>query len=115
MQNNQEDLKIRFALKKLEQKSPAARKLLKKNNLSVITVLPTEGFSKLEEFSFHPTGPCGCFELEDDYFINIRCDHLMWADGWCECTDELVHCDPSDPVLFIFGNHKGMFKAEVIY
>ena len=37
-----------------------------------------------DSHNFHPNGECGCIELDDDYLFDIRCNHLMWATGYCE-------------------------------
>lgn len=68
-----------------------------------------------DEEGFHPTGKCGCLEVYDDYRFGIRCDHLMWAEGWNEfysVTDKNGNC--IDNTLYIYGNHKGGFSSIVI-
>ena len=68
-----------------------------------------------DEEGFHPTGKCGCLEVDDDYRFGIRCDHLMWAEGWNEffsVTDKNGNC--IDNTLYIYGNHKGGFSSIVI-
>lgn len=31
---------------------------------------------------FHPNGVSGCIKLPDDYYAGIRCDHLMYMEGF---------------------------------
>ena len=55
---------------------------------------------------FHPSNVCGCILLNDDYLFSIRCEHLMWIDGWSDTHGECV---------FICGNHKGNTLGFIIY
>ena len=57
--------------------------------------------------TFHPNGECGCISLFDEYMFGIRCNHLMWAEGWIEDEDQ------SDAIL-IYGNHKGEVVTKLI-
>jgi hypothetical protein len=59
------------------------------------------------ETTFHPNGECGCISLFDEYMFGIRCNHLMWAEGWLEDEDQ------SDAIL-IYGNHKGEVVTKLI-
>lgn len=61
-----------------------------------------------EDTAFHPTGKCGCILLDDDYMLGIRCDHLMWAEGFHEHHRDL---DYKDNTILIWGNHKGNLSA----
>lgn len=75
--------------------------------------------SRVTEVTFHPNGKCGCLILSDDYLFDIRCDHLMWADGVCECTesfwtDKDRAKEEWNDAIFIYGNHKGNLKGELI-
>lgn len=59
--------------------------------------------------SFHPNGRCGCINVADDYIYGIRCDHLIWMDGWFEgCLS---------PGILLIGNHKGcnIMSALIFY
>lgn len=61
-----------------------------------------------EDFTFHPNGHCGCVLLEDEYIFGIRCDHLIWMEGWCEIEAK------GDSIL-VLGNHKGHTVTKLIY
>ena len=89
-----------------------------------------------DSHNFHPNGECGCIELDDDYLFDIRCNHLMWATGYCEylpgvygqhsdsdfLIDTLLDNDvmtieeweehPSD--ILIYGNHKGGICCKLL-
>lgn len=81
--------------------------------------------------TFHPTG-CGMIELEDDYLFDIRCNHCIFIEGYCEgdetdweCesvwwTDDFEVCQNENswrnafPAVLIQGNHKGAFRQFII-
>ncbi len=64
---------------------------------------------------FHPTGACGCIYLPDTYLFGIRCEHLMWAEGYCEyCWYIPSYISATDRSILIYGNHKGEFKAGLL-
>ena len=68
-----------------------------------------------DEEGFHPTGKCGCLEVYDDYRFGIRCNHLMWAEGWNEFFNvKDKNGYDVDNTLYIYGNHKGCFLSLVI-
>lgn len=67
-----------------------------------------------EEFSFHPKGKSGVILLNDDYFFNIRCDHLMWVEGHCENIERYWEDEEDYNAILIYGNHKGRLKFELI-
>lgn len=56
-------------------------------------------------YDFHPTGNCGCIELNDEYMFGIRCDHFMWTEFWSE--DDFN-------VILVYGNHKGELVSKLI-
>ena len=65
--------------------------------------------------SFHPNGKCGCIEVNDDYMFGIRCNHLMWAEGYIEGTEPFTDdCEEKD-VILVYGNHKGYFLVFLLY
>lgn len=83
---------------------------------------------KVDDLTFHPNGKSGCILLDDDYAFNIRCDHLMWAEGWCEPNEkfwtendhkiaekkfELGEHDVYNTIL-IYGNHKGSLYIKLL-
>ena len=116
MLNNYTKDEILQSLEKLASASETARKLLAKNNTQVVDVLSNDITDFGYEFTFHPTGACGCLEMNDEYFLGIRCNHLMWAEGSCESSDSYIHSyNGTENVLLIFGNHKGTFKAQAIF
>lgn len=41
-------------------------------------------YSDISQFDFHPNGISGCIISDDDYIFGIRCDHLMWMEGFVE-------------------------------
>lgn len=90
------------SMEKLLKVSSAAKGITKQGGVIDITDV-----TDLNEMTFHPNGKCGCIELDDDYFLDIRCSHLMWMDGNVE--DEKW----SNAVL-VCGNHKGSMKARLI-
>ena len=88
---------------------------LKSRNYDVFTVLDWDNYdpkgtayswSSGQGFGFHPNGRIGCINLNDDCFMGIRCNHIMWMDGWCEG----LCC----PAITLVGNHKGGIILKVI-
>ena len=67
-----------------------------------------------EEFSFHPNGKSGVILLNDDYFFNIRCDHLMWAEGFVEGTESFMQGIKGNDAILVYGNHKGCLEVELL-
>lgn len=71
----------------------------------VITVsddlFPTDVF----ETKFHPNGNTGCIEVDDDYMFGIRCNHLIWIEGYSEIFGY---------GYFIVGNHKGATVTKLV-
>ena len=106
-------------LEELAEHSPLAKQFVSDNlfeHCKLITLSSYVGgdeINNLQGFSFHPDGNCGCIELPDAYMFGIRCDHLMWSDGWCEGTEEFL-CGDGQTIL-IYGNHKGQFVMKLIY
>ena len=116
MLQNYSTEEIQKSLEKLATTSETARKLLANRNTQVVDVLSNDITDFGFEFTFHPTGACGCIEMDDENFLGIRCNHLMWAEGWCERNDSYIHSyNGTENVLLIFGNHKGTFKAQAIF
>lgn len=108
--------KAKKSLEKLMLVSKMASNILNSGIIRVVEVIGYDVNPYQKNFTFHPNGNCGCIKLDDDYFLDIRCDHLMWAEGWCEMDDELLNLwDNQMNVIFIYGNHKGTFKAQVIF
>ena len=70
-------------------------------------------------FTFHPNGNCGCIELGDNYLFGICCDHLMWAEGWCEGEEKYFE-DPTGRyedtlAVLVYGNHKGQLSSRLLF
>ena len=72
--------------------------------------------SKLrEQFSFHPNGNTGCIQVDDDYIFGIRCNHLIWMEGYCEGVEFWwEENDRKWDSILICGNHKGYFRIKMI-
>ena len=105
---------IKKSLEKLSSKSGVARAMLAKSNIQVTDILDYESYHK--ESTFHPDGESGSIELNDEYCMGIRCNHLIWVEGCCEDDDDYVNVGaPEEKVLMIMGNHKGFLKIQVIY
>lgn len=106
------------------------------NNYKLIDIRDFDGFAYNDEsLSFHPNGKCGCIELDDSNIFGIRCNHLIWAEGWCEGVEDFWSnsfngVDESDAdadididereadvdyeAILVFGNHKGELVAKLI-
>lgn len=63
-----------------------------------------ENYNPVEN-DFHPNGDSGCILLDDDYLFNIRCNHLIWIDGYSETYGDAV---------LLMGNHKGFLIFTLI-
>lgn len=50
------------------------------------------------DLMFHPNGKTGCITVDDDYIFGIRCDHLVWIEGYSEIFGN---------GYLAIGNHKG--------
>ena len=84
--------------------------------------------NQTDDLSFHPNGNCGCIQLDDDYAFDIRCNHLMWAEGVCEGSEyfwtENDHKVAENKyeqnehevynVILVYGNHKGSLVTKLI-
>lgn len=60
-----------------------------------------------DELSFHPNGKCGCITLNDESMFGIRCNHLMWAEGWLEGAE-------NNQTILVYGNHKGVLEIVLL-
>lgn len=71
-----------------------------------------------DALSFHPNGLSGCMLLTDDYAFDIRCNHLMWMEGYCEGIEyfwnENDHKNLSYNMIILFGNHKGGLVTKLL-
>lgn len=104
-------------MEKLAKLSTLARKMYEKNvHYKVHTIIDWNKFPTNQQMSylsetgesigFHPTGPCGCILLNDEYFYDIRCEHLIFIEGWTEGYG----CD----AILLIGNHKGGMIQQLI-
>ena len=116
MTNNMKTEEIKKSLSLLAPASLTARNLMLQKTVCIKEFISEDVNTWGKLFTFHPNGNSGCLEMNDDYFLGIRCDHLMWCEGRCEHTDEILNTwDNADDVLIIYGNHKGLFVGKVIF
>lgn len=112
-----EERKTDWEMETLSKLSTLARKMYEKNvHYKVHTIIDWNKFPTKQQMSyfsdtgesigFHPTGPCGCILLNDEYFYDIRCEHLIFIEGWIEGYG-------GDAILLI-GNHKGGMIQQLI-
>lgn len=112
-----EERKPDWEMEKLSKLSTLAREMYEKNvHYKVHTIIDWNKFPTNQQMSylsetgesigFHPTGPCGCILLDDEYFYDIRCEHLIFIEGWTEgyCRDSIL----------LIGNHKGGMIQQLI-
>lgn len=100
------------SLQKLAESSNLAKQKLKCK--SKLILLSEQYKSFLDCLTFHPSGECGCIELNDDYMFDIRCDHLLWAEGWFEGIEPFMNGIENKEAILICGNHKGTFVAHLL-
>jgi hypothetical protein len=89
-------------IEKLVAVSSAAQEIAKQTDSIKVT-----NVTDLTDVTFHPNGECGCIELDDDYFLDIRCNHLIWMDGNVEDKDW-------SKAVLVCGNHKWSMEARLI-
>lgn len=93
-------------------------------------IIDVEEYNKLhaDALSFHPNGNCGCILLDDDYAFDIRCDHLLWAEGSCEGIEYFWTEDDHNIAeekskrneydfyksILVCGNHKGGLSTKLL-
>ena len=106
-ENLKEKLALVYDLIKLAKHSHLANEMLL-HDVKVVKFMDVvyDPQHPTEYFSFHPTGECGCINADDDYIFGIRCDHLIWFEGFCE--------DEKEQVIIVCGNHKGMYMQKMI-
>ena len=91
-------------LKELSKYSDVAKKMVKDTDENhVLFFFEPEIW---EGNSFHPQ-KSGCLELDDWYMFGIRCNHLVWVEGYSE-----EDCDLG--TIYLMGNHKGELKLYCI-
>ena len=49
----------------------------------------------------------GCITLNDKSMFGIRCNHLMWAEGWIEGAE-------NNHAILVYGNHKGVLEIVLL-
>lgn len=59
-----------------------------------------------DDYTFHPNGKTFTMVLDDNYFLGIRCDHLVFVEGYREGI-------PGTAFLVI-GNHKGITVMKIL-
>lgn len=125
---------INTAVFELSKNSGAARKIVQSERVWGEILLTGLDQSEPEDLydgspTFHPDGRSGCILMNDEYFLDIRCDHLMWMDGWLEPNDLILAdgaCDKIEeiedsgynaeiPAVLIVGNHKGCLYVRLLY
>lgn len=92
------------ALNKLKYVSDCANKFL--DNIEYIEYQEYIIDINNDKFRFHPK-KTNCLIMDDDYVLNIRCDHLIVIDGYIENT--------FNDAILIIGNHKEHLTATIIY
>ena len=60
---------------------------------------------EMRNIMFHPNGKTGCITVDDDYIFGIRCDHLVWIEGYSEVFGN---------GYLVIGNHKGMTAINFV-
>lgn len=63
------------------------------------------GDNEMRDVMFHPNGKTGCITVDDDYIFGIRCDHLVWIEGYSEIFGN---------GYMLIGNHKGMTAINFV-
>ena len=128
---------LRKEIEKLSEVSETAKDILKGTPLLFKCSLTGEteiGSENSFFYSFHPNGKTGCIDLPDDYMLGIRCNHLIWIDGYCECvcwenadiytTEEdfetvskkMTDADSilGNKCVLLVGNHKGILVFNLL-
>ncbi len=49
----------------------------------------------------------GCITLNEESMFGIRCNHLMWAEGWIEGAE-------NNQTILVYGNHKGVLEIALL-
>lgn len=77
-----------------------------KDDLFYIVTVSDEFLSpNVFETKFHPSGNTGCIVSNDEYIFGIRCNHLIWIEGWSEVFGS---------GYFVVGNHKGRTVTKFV-
>lgn len=97
---------------KLTEQSEMAKRLAKEKSFKLITVgSRSKGYDGL--LTFHPNGKTGCIEMNDDYIFGIRCDHMIWVEGWCEDQEPFI-TEWGQECIMLLANHKGDFYTLIL-
>ena len=65
-------------------------------------------YTDIGQVTFHPNGKSGCILAYDEYIFGIRCDHLMWSEGYFEGLETPgFEVRPGELGYMLYGNHKG--------
>ena len=105
-------MEIKVSLQKLSEFSVLAKQKLNCNPKLISLCAQNKSFP--DELSFHPSGKCGCIELNDEAMFDIRCDHLLWAEGWLEGIEPFMEGIEDKEAILICGNHKGTFTVRLL-
>lgn len=111
-----ENFELRFdyvmdANNELAKHSAIANDLIGKK-FAVVTMLYNDDVTTTDSttigngIGFHPNGRSGCIFMNDEFLYGIRCNHLMWMDGYFEGS--------FNPGLLLIGNHKGDLVIKAI-
>ena len=60
---------------------------------------------EMRNIMFHPNGKTGCITVDDSYIFDIRCDHLVWIEGYSEVFGN---------GYLVIGNHKGLTAINFV-
>ena len=86
---------------RLSEHSNMAKRLMANHSIHIICLRGND------ELSFHPNGKCGCITLIDESMFGIRCNHLMWAEGWLEGAE-------NNHAILVYGNRKGVLEIALL-
>ena len=89
------------SFRRLSEHSDMAKRLMANHSIHIICLRGND------DFSFHPNGKCGCITLNDESMFGIRCNHLMWAEGWIEGAENNL-------AILVYGNHKGVLEIVLL-
>jgi len=106
-------MNISESYKKLSKYSDLVETITSGNTSRIVSLRGIYGV-QTEEITFHPNGKCGCIELNDEEMFGIRCNHLMWAEGFVEGTESFMQGINRNEAILVYGNHKGSLEVELL-
>ena len=107
-------MKIEESIVKLAVVSKYAKQFVEKGDYEIFDIRNFDGVYK-DCLSFHPNGNCGCIEVNDDEMFGIRCNHLIWAEGFCESIEPFLIGKNGKTVILVYGNHKGTLVVKMLF